>query len=70
MEIKGPDENKLALSRLLKHFCIFNPFLDVNSCTLSELYVGAVDMFCSFAPGLRKKVYSFFQLYIYIHKRN
>ena len=37
MEIKGPDENKLALSRLLKHFCIFNPFLDVNSCTLSEL---------------------------------
>lgn len=37
MEIKGPDENKLALSRLLKHFLYFYPLLDVNSCTLSEL---------------------------------
>ena len=31
MEIKGPDENKLALSRLLKHFLYF---LSIARCKL------------------------------------
>ena len=59
MEIKRPDENKLAPSRLLKHFLYF---LSIARCNLMHsqwIIVGAVDMFCSFAPGLRKKHYSF-----------
>ena len=31
MEIKGPDENKLALSRLLKHFLYFQ---SISRCKL------------------------------------
>ena len=73
MEIKRPDENKLAPSRLLKHFFVFF-MMSIARCKLMHpqwIIVGPVDMFCSFAPGLKKKKhYSSFQLYIYIHKAN
>ena len=62
MEIKGPDENKLALSRLLKHFLYFQ---SISRCKLMHsqwTIVGAVDMFCSFAPGLRKKALLFLSI--------